>query len=75
MKSFSPVQKTGFWGSGKSSLLKTLYADLALREGEGDVVGYNLKNIETKEILNENKILKANKQSKIQRCEIIEDTI
>lgn len=44
------VYLIGKTGSGKSSLLKTLYADLALREGEGDVVGYNLKNIETKEI-------------------------
>ena len=44
------VYLIGKTGSGKSSLLKTLYADLPLREGEGDVVGYNLKNIETKEI-------------------------
>ena len=44
------VYLIGKTGSGKSSLLKTLYADLALREGEGDVVGYNLKSIQTKEI-------------------------
>ena len=42
------VYLIGKTGSGKSSLLKTLYADLALREGEGDVVGYNLKSIQTK---------------------------
>ena len=44
------VYLIGKTGSGKSSLLKTLYADLPLREGEGDVVGYNLKSIQTKEI-------------------------
>jgi cell division transport system ATP-binding protein len=44
------VYLIGKTGSGKSSLLKTLYADLQLKEGEGDVVGYNLKNIQTKEI-------------------------
>ncbi len=44
------VYLIGKTGSGKSSLLKTLYADLLLREGEGDVVGYNLKSIQTKEI-------------------------
>jgi cell division transport system ATP-binding protein len=44
------VYLIGKTGSGKSSLLKTLYADLTLREGEGDVVGYDLKSIQTKEI-------------------------
>jgi len=44
------VYLIGKTGSGKSSLLKTLYADLTLREGEGDVVGYNLKDIQTKDI-------------------------
>jgi cell division transport system ATP-binding protein len=37
-------------GSGKSSLLKTLYAELPLLEGEGFVTGYNLKNIKQKEV-------------------------
>jgi cell division transport system ATP-binding protein len=32
----------GRTGSGKSSFLKTLYADLSLTEGEGSVVGYDL---------------------------------
>ena len=44
------VYLIGKTGSGKSSLLKTLYADLQLKEGEGQVVGYNLKEIQTKEI-------------------------
>jgi cell division transport system ATP-binding protein len=44
------VYLIGKTGSGKSSLLKTLYADLTLREGDGDVVTYNLKDIQTKDI-------------------------
>src|SRR5690606_10152440 len=40
----------GRTGSGKSSLLKTLYADLPLRMGEGEIVGYNLSNIKSKDI-------------------------
>ncbi len=40
----------GKTGSGKSSLLKTIYADLPLIEGEALVCGYNLKTIKKKEI-------------------------
>lgn len=40
----------GRTGSGKSSLLKTLYADLALRLGEIIIAGYNLKTIRQKEV-------------------------
>ncbi len=40
----------GKTGSGKSSLLKTLYADLSLNTGEAEVVGYNLRKIKQKEI-------------------------
>ena len=36
------IGKTGF---GKSSLLKTLYGDLALTQGEGNVAGFDLKKI------------------------------
>jgi cell division transport system ATP-binding protein len=40
----------GRTGSGKSSLLKTLYADLPLIMGEADVAGYRLNGIKTKNI-------------------------
>ena len=40
----------GKTGTGKSSLLKTLYGDLELREGEGKVVGYDLKTMDWKTV-------------------------
>ena len=40
----------GKTGAGKSSLLRTLYADLPLKEGEGFVAGHTLEGIKTKEI-------------------------
>ncbi|MFD2907997.1 cell division ATP-binding protein FtsE [Flavobacterium ardleyense] len=40
----------GRTGSGKSSFLKTLYADLALTQGEGNIVDYNLATLQEKEI-------------------------
>jgi len=40
----------GRTGSGKSSFLKTLYADLALTEGEGNVVEYDLSTLKEKDI-------------------------
>ena len=40
----------GRTGSGKSSLLKTLYADLPLKEGEISVAGYQIKGITQKEV-------------------------
>ena len=40
----------GRTGGGKSSLLKTLYADLALRLGEGQVAGYNIRDISRKQV-------------------------
>lgn len=39
------VYLIGKTGSGKSSLLKTLYGDLYLREGEGNVAGFDLKHL------------------------------
>ena len=44
------VYLIGKTGSGKSSLMKTLYADLPLLEGQGQVVGFNLKTLEEKDI-------------------------
>ena len=40
----------GRTGSGKSSFLKTLYADLALTEGEGSVVDYDLATLKESDI-------------------------
>lgn len=44
------VYLVGKTGTGKSSLLKTLYGDLELREGEGWVVGHNLKELTWKTV-------------------------
>lgn len=40
----------GKTGSGKSSLLKILYGELPLTEGNGSVVGFDLKNLKRKDI-------------------------
>ena len=44
------VYLVGKTGTGKSSLLKTMYGDLLLTEGEGWVVGHNLKELTWKTI-------------------------
>ncbi|MDQ3051701.1 MAG: ATP-binding cassette domain-containing protein [Bacteroidota bacterium] len=44
------VYLIGKTGSGKSSLLKVLYGDIKLTQGEGAVAGYNLRKIKNKEI-------------------------
>lgn len=38
-------------GSGKSSLLKTLYGEAPLFEGEGEIAGFNLRGLKRKNIL------------------------
>lgn len=40
----------GKTGSGKSSLMKTLYGDLKLQRGSGTIAGFDLKNLKEKEI-------------------------
>lgn len=37
-------------GTGKSSLLKTMYADIPILEGEASVLGYNMKMLKRKDI-------------------------
>jgi len=40
----------GKTGTGKSSFMKTLYGDLALTEGSGNIVGYDLANLKENDI-------------------------
>jgi len=40
----------GRTGSGKSSLLKTLYADLPLRLGDISVAGFNIRDIKSSQV-------------------------
>ncbi|MFM8742008.1 MAG: cell division ATP-binding protein FtsE, partial [Cytophagales bacterium] len=40
----------GRTGSGKSSLLKTLYADLPLRQGEMSVAGFSIREIKAQQV-------------------------
>ena len=40
----------GRTGSGKSSLLRTLYGDLALRLGDINIAGYDLKKIKKSDV-------------------------
>jgi cell division transport system ATP-binding protein len=44
------VYLVGKTGTGKSSLLKTMYGDLRLKEGDGIVVGFNLREMDWKKV-------------------------
>ena len=44
------VYLIGKTGSGKSSFMKTLYGDLPLQQGEGNIVGFDLKSLKEKDI-------------------------
>ena len=44
------VYLVGKTGTGKSSLLKTMYGDLDFREGEGTVVGFDLRKLDWRKI-------------------------
>ncbi len=44
------VYLVGKTGTGKSSLLKTLYGELELREGEGTVAGFSLQGLDWKKV-------------------------
>ena len=46
------VYLIGRTGSGKSSLLKTLYGDLEFNNGDADVCGYNLKTLKKTDVPN-----------------------
>ena len=44
------VYLIGKTGSGKSSLLKTMYADIPLKSGKGEMVGYELASIKASQV-------------------------
>lgn len=44
------VYLIGKTGTGKSSFMKTLYGDLPLTKGEGNIVGYDLPSLKEKDI-------------------------
>lgn len=44
------VYLVGKTGTGKSSLLKTLYGELALKEGEAEVAGFNLRDLDWRKV-------------------------
>ncbi len=50
MKQGEFIYLIGKTGAGKSSFIKTLYAEVGVKEGEANVCGYNLKQLKKSEI-------------------------
>ena len=46
------VYLIGRVGSGKSSLLKSMYAEIPINEGDAQILDYDLTNIKKKHIIN-----------------------
>src|ERR1051325_7078697 len=44
------VYLLGKTGSGKSSLLRTLYADIPLEDGEASIAGYDMRKLKAKDV-------------------------
>lgn len=44
------IYLVGRTGSGKSSLMRTLYGDLPFKEGEGHVAGFNLRKLKRRQV-------------------------
>ena len=44
------VYLIGKTGTGKSSFMKTLYGDIPLKEGQGEIVGIDLQKLKEKQI-------------------------
>ena len=63
------VYLVGKTGTGKSSLLKTLYGELTLTEGVGHVVGFNLKEMDWKKL----PFLRRNLGVVFQDCQLLSD--
>ena len=63
------IYLVGKTGSGKSSLFETLYADIPLKKGNAEIVGFNLSKIQEKEI----PILRRNLGIVFQKLQLLHD--
>ena len=63
------IYLVGKTGSGKSSLFETLYADIPLKKGTAEIVGFNLSKIQEKEI----PILRRNLGIVFQKLQLLHD--